>query len=150
MDRLQDISALDMQIDAVGISLDLLTYNVYIFTTIFAAYMRRFLIVKKKKYVYIQVIYSLEWGGNARLHRMSSHVASAVFSGALRMCFHVYQQLHGIMSMRISRTNSPHIDDSHVAPAKIDANYIAVNCSCILPNSCTMCHISIQESQRCK
>ena len=32
--------------------------------------------------------------------------------------------------MRLQQTNSPYID---VAPAKIDANYIAVNCSCILP-----------------
>ena len=29
-------------------------------------------------------------------------------------------------------TNSPHIDVAHVAPAMIDAKYIAVNCSCIL------------------
>ena len=36
-----------------------LTYNVYIyvFTTIFDTYMRRFLIIRNKKYVYIQVIY---------------------------------------------------------------------------------------------
>ena len=35
--------------------------------------------------------------------------------------------------MRLQRTNSPHIDVAHVALAKVDANYIAVKCSCILP-----------------
>ena len=35
--------------------------------------------------------------------------------------------------MRLQRTNSSHIDVAHVALAKVDANYIAVNCSCILP-----------------
>ena len=35
--------------------------------------------------------------------------------------------------MLLQRTNSPHIDVAHVALAKVDANYIAVNCSCILP-----------------
>ena len=35
--------------------------------------------------------------------------------------------------MRLQRTNSPHIDVAHVALAKVEANYIAVNCSCILP-----------------
>ena len=30
--------------------------------------------------------------------------------------------------MLFQRTNSPHIDVAHVALAKVDANYIAVNC----------------------
>ena len=35
--------------------------------------------------------------------------------------------------MRSQRQNYPHIDVAHVALVKVDANYIAVNCSCILP-----------------
>ena len=42
--------------------------------------------------------------------------------------------------MRFQRTNSPHID---VALAKVDAKYIAVNCSCFLPKfKSNMSHIS--------
>ena len=45
--------------------------------------------------------------------------------------------------MRSQRTNYPHIDVAHVALAKADANYIAVNCSCILPKfRSNMSHIS--------
>ena len=45
--------------------------------------------------------------------------------------------------MHLGRTNSPHIDVAHVALAKVDANYIAVNCSCILPKfRSNMSHIS--------
>ena len=45
--------------------------------------------------------------------------------------------------MRVQRTNSPHIDVAHVALAKVDANYVAVNCSCILPKfRLNMSHIS--------
>ena len=52
--------------------------------------------------------------------------------------------------MLLQRTNSPHIDVAHVALAKVDANYIAVNCICIYLNSGPICHISAQESQICK
>ena len=45
--------------------------------------------------------------------------------------------------MHFQRTNSPHIDVAHVALAKVNANYIAVNCSCILPKfRSNMSHIS--------
>ena len=45
--------------------------------------------------------------------------------------------------MLLQRTNSPHIDVAHVALAKVDANYIAVNCICILPKfRSNMSHIS--------
>ena len=50
--------------------------------------------------------------------------------------------------MRFQRTNSPHIDVAHVALAKVDANYIAVICSCISPEfRSNMSHIS---SRICK
>ena len=45
--------------------------------------------------------------------------------------------------MRLQRTNSPHIDVAHVALAMVDTNYIAGNCSCILPKfRSNMSHIS--------
>ena len=45
--------------------------------------------------------------------------------------------------MLLQRTNSPQIDVAHVALAKVDANYIAVNCICILPKfRSNMSHIS--------
>ena len=46
--------------------------------------------------------------------------------------------------MHSQRTNYTHIDVAHVALAKVDANYIAVNYSCILPtfrsNMSQICH----------
>ena len=50
--------------------------------------------------------------------------------------FRCFEQVFSCLSRRSgnsqSRTNSPHIDVAHVAPAKIDAKYIVANCSCIL------------------
>ena len=71
------------------------------------------------------------------------------FFPVLRAC--VFQQLQGGLSMRLQRTNSPHIDVAHVALAKIDPNYIAVNCIVVFYlNSGPICRISAQESQICK
>ena len=88
----------------------------------------------------------------------SSHVVDDIiargicrFSCASRTRFCVDQQVQGGLSMRLQRTNSPHIDVAHVALATVDANYIAVNCSCILPKfRFNMSHISARESQICK
>ena len=52
--------------------------------------------------------------------------------------------------MLLHWTNSPHIDVAHVALAKVDANYIAVNCSCILPKfRSNISHISSRITE-CK
>ena len=53
--------------------------------------------------------------------------------------------------MLLQQANSPRIDVAHVVLAKVDANYIAVNCSCILPKfRSNMSVLSAQESQICK
>ena len=45
--------------------------------------------------------------------------------------------------MCVQRTNSPHIDVTHVALAKIGPNYIAVSCGCVLCKlKSSMSHIS--------
>ena len=72
------------------------------------------------------------------------------FPCASRTWFCVDQQLQSGLRMRLQQKNSPHIDVAHVALAKIDPNYIARNCSCILPKfRSNMSHISsrITESQ---
>ena len=46
--------------------------------------------------------------------------------------------------MRLQRTHSPHIDVAHVALAKVNVNYIAVNSSCILPRQGTCLALRFQ------
>ena len=60
----------------------------------------------------------------------ASHMCTAVF---LMFCarFSCLSTNSSQAGHAQSRTNTPHIDVAHVAPAKIDAKYITVNCSCI-------------------
>ena len=91
-------------------------------------------------YVYIQVIYPKlhlrlpSFLGLAGVETQDFVIARAIcrFSCASRTCFCDYQQLQGGLRMRLPGTNSSQLDVAHVALAKIDANYSAVNCSCIL------------------
>ena len=78
-------------------------------------------------------------------------MSSAVFQALARMVECLSTTSSGSEHAHF-RTNFPHntIDVAHVAPAKIDAKYIAVNCSCILLNSGSICHISTQESHELK
>ena len=78
----------------------------------------------------------LEWGVKARLCEIGN-IVIFIFT------------LSGLGHAHLG-TNSPHIDVAHIALAKIDAKYIAVNCSCILLKfKSDMSHIN-SRIQRCK
>ena len=119
---------------------------------------------RKEKYVYIQVIYPLEWGGNTRLCEIGNIAGNLVGRWRHRTCYLPLSRCFANVFLFWSTTSrgSEHVPladkfssnryRSYVAPAKIDANYI-VNCSCrpiFYLNSGPICHISIQESQRCR